>query len=108
VFPALFPERQLQTKEKKMAKIIITAEVEDAANWEKGFRTHGDLFREQTIRAVDFAATGENEVALVFECDDLEKCLALMNSEATEEAMKFDGVKRDTVKQFVLDKKFQP
>jgi hypothetical protein len=31
-----------------------------------------------------------------------------MNSEATEEAMKFDGVKRDTVKQFVLDKKFQP
>ena len=32
-----------------MAKVIITAEVEDVAHWERNFRTHGDLFRSQTV-----------------------------------------------------------
>jgi hypothetical protein len=91
-----------------MAKIIITAEVENAADWERGFRTHGDLFRDQTIHTVDFNVTSDNEVGLVFECQDLDKCLELMDTPATEEAMKFDGVKRDTVKVFVLDKEFKP
>ena len=26
-----------------MPKVIVTAQVEDSAKWEKGFRTHGDL-----------------------------------------------------------------
>ena len=91
-----------------MAKIIITAEVEDVEAWENGFRTHGELFKEQTIHTVDFTATSDREVALVFECVDLDKCLELMDSSATEAAMKFDGVKRETVKFFVLDKQFKP
>ena len=32
-----------------MPKVVITAEVEDTAKWEQGFRSHGDLFRSQTI-----------------------------------------------------------
>jgi hypothetical protein len=30
-----------------MPRVIITAQVEDAANWEQGFRTHGELFRSE-------------------------------------------------------------
>lgn len=92
-----------------MPKVIVTAQVEDAANWEQGFRTHGDLFRSQTVNhAIHFAATGENEVAIYLEADDLDKYLEIMDSPATAEAMAFDGVKRETVKIFVLDKEFTP
>ena len=28
-----------------MPKVVVTAQVEDAAKWEEEFRTHGDLFR---------------------------------------------------------------
>ena len=87
-----------------MPRIIITAQVEDAANWEKGFRTHGDLFREQTTTAVNFTVTDDNEVAIHFEADNLDKFMELLESPATAEAMKFDGVKRETVKVSVLDK----
>ncbi len=34
--------------------------------------------------------------------------MEVMDSRDTEEAMEFDGVKRDTVKIFVLDKEFDP
>ena len=89
-----------------MPRVIVTAKVEDAAAWEKGFRTHGDLFREQTATAIDFTVTNENEVALHVEMDNLDKFLELMESPATAEAMEFDGVKRETVKIFVLDREF--
>ena len=89
-----------------MARVIVTAQVEDSAAWEKGFRTHGDLFNEYTATAIHFTATPENEVAIVWKIDDLDKFLGLMESPATVEAMEFDGVKRDTVKVYVLDKDF--
>ncbi len=89
-----------------MPRVIVTAKVEDAAAWEKGFRTHGDLFREQTATAMHFTVTNENEVAIQFEMANLDKFLELMESPATAEAMEFDGVKRETVKIFVLDKEF--
>jgi hypothetical protein len=28
-----------------MPKVILTAQVENAAKWEAGFKTHGDVFR---------------------------------------------------------------
>ena len=43
-----------------MAKVIVTAEVEDAAKWEEGFRTHGDLFRSQTTTKLDYGITEGN------------------------------------------------
>ena len=90
-----------------MSKVIITAQVEDAAKWEEGFRTHGELFRSQTIsEPIQFSITDENEVAICFEPEDLDKYMEILNSPATEEAMTFDGVKRETVKIFALDKKF--
>ncbi len=89
-----------------MARIVVTAQIEDSANWEEGFRTHGELFNAYTATAIHYTATAENEVAIYWEVDDLDKFLALVDSPETVEAMELDGVKRETVKIFVLDKEF--
>ena len=104
-----------------MAKIIITAKVEDAAKWEEGFRTHGDLLRSMTstvsyftmvlhqhmthivesgLLATTFAIqpSADNELTIYADVDDVDKYFEVMDSPATEEAMAFDGVLRDTVK----------
>ena len=91
-----------------MAIVIITAEVEDAAKWEEGFRTHGDLFRSQTVTRIDFGFGEDNTVAVSFEADDLKTYMKGLDSPATAAAMAFDGVKRETVKIFVLDQIFDP
>ncbi len=91
-----------------MTKIVVTAEVEDSAKWEEGFRTHGDLFRSQTVSRVDFATIEGNEVAVCVEPEDLDKFMEIFESPATAEAMAFDGVKRETVKVYVMDKEFIP
>ncbi|MCH6549111.1 MAG: hypothetical protein IH812_04705 [Proteobacteria bacterium] len=90
-----------------MAKVIITAQVEDAAKWEEGFRTHGELLRSMTSTVHYFTITEENELTLYVEPDDVDKFFEIMESPATEEAMAYDGVKRETVKVFVLDKEFR-
>jgi hypothetical protein len=56
--------------------------------------------------ATYFATTGDNEVVLYSEPDDLDKYMEVLESTETAEAMAADGVKRDTVKVFVLDKEF--
>jgi hypothetical protein len=89
-----------------MARVIITAQVEDSAKWERGFRTHGALLRSMGTTVTHFTTTGGNEVALYAEPPDLAKWQQVMKSPATAEAMAFDGVKRETVKVFVLDKEF--
>ena len=90
-----------------MPKVIITAQVENTMKWEEGFRTHGDLFRAQTINQPIGIGIGEDStVALYIEMEDLATYLDLMNSDATAEAMAFDGVKKETVKMFVLDREF--
>ncbi len=91
-----------------MSIVIITAEVEDAAKWEEGFRTHGDLFRSQTVTRIDFGIGEDNNVAVCFEADNLKTYMNGLDSPATVEAMEFDGVKRETVKIFVLDQIFDP
>ena len=92
-----------------MPRIVVTAQVEDAVKWDKGLRTHGDIFRNNyTVTApVSFAISEGNTVAVCFEPADVDKALEAINSPATAEAMTADGVKRDTVKVFVLDKEFK-
>lgn len=90
-----------------MPKVIVTAQVEDPVKREEGFRTHGDLFRSQTISApIHFATVEGNEVICCFEPADLDTFRQILDSDATADAMDFDGIKRDTVKVFVLDKEF--
>ncbi len=92
-----------------MPKVLVTAEVEDLARWEEGFRTRGELFRSFTVDAlITFGTTAGNEVAVCVDPDDLDTFMAGMESSATAEAMEADGIKRETVKVFILDKEFQP
>jgi hypothetical protein len=91
-----------------MHRVVIVAEVEDTAKWEEGFRTHGDLFKSQTVATCRYATTGDHEVTVCFEVDDLETYFRILESAATEEAMAFDGIRRETVKISVLDKQFTP
>ena len=91
-----------------MSKVVVTAEVEDPVKWEKNFKTHASLFRSQTVTTpVSFATIEGNYVAVCLEPDDLDTCMKVLNSPATAEAMAFDGVKRETVKVFVLDKELK-
>ena len=89
-----------------MAKIIITAQVEDGAKWEEGFRTHGDLLRSMTSTVTYFTISKDNEMTLYADVDDVDKYMEVLESPATAEAMSSDGVKRETVKVSVLDKEF--
>ena len=91
-----------------MARVVVTAQVEDAVKWEKSFRTHGDLFRSQTVtKPINFAIIEGNMVAVCAEPDNLDTFMKILNSAATADAMTADGVKRETVKVFVLDKEFK-
>ncbi len=48
-----------------MPKVIVTAQVQDPVKWEEGFRTHGDLFRSETVRRpIDFSIIEGDEVAV--------------------------------------------
>ena len=88
--------------------VVITALVEDVEKWEKGFRTHGDLFKKQTVKKCHYSMTAENQIACYFEMDDLDTYHRLLDSPETAEAMAFDGIKRETVKIFTLDKEYAP
>ena len=91
-----------------MTKVLVTAEVEDSTKWEAGFRTHADLFRTYSIRQpIHFSTHDDNTVGICFEPDNVDTYMASLESPATAEAMAIDGVKRETVKVFVLDKELQ-
>jgi hypothetical protein len=90
-----------------MAKLLVTAEVKDPAQWEKSFRTHGDLFKSFGVKSPTlFGANDNNEVAVLQEIDDPGAAMDAMNSPENTQAMEADGVKRDTVRAFILDKEF--
>ena len=88
-----------------MPRIVITAQVQDYERWERGFRTHGDLFRSALGSGANhYGTAGENMVAVYTEVDDLSKYMEMLKSESTAQAMESDGVKRETVKVYVLEK----
>ena len=87
-----------------MAKVIVTGKVKDPVAWEKGFLTHGDLFKSQTARSVSYSIGEGNKFVVCFDPVDLAASLKVLESPATAEAMEVDGVLRDTVEMFVLDK----
>jgi len=89
-----------------MPRVVITAQVENSDAWEKGFHKHGQLLRSMSQSATYFATTADNEVVLYSEPEDLDKYMEVLESQNTADAMAFDGVKRETVKVYVLDKEF--
>ena len=90
-----------------MAKVVVTAQVQDPVKWEAGFRTHGDLLRSMKVRdAMHYAIKG-NEISVFADTENLDSFMRVMESQATADAMAFDGVKRETVKLVVFDKEFK-
>ena len=69
-------------------KVVVVAQVEDSVKWEEGFRTHGDLFRSQTItKPINFGTIEGNQIAVCVEPDDLTVFMKIMDSPATAEAL---------------------
>jgi hypothetical protein len=91
-----------------MHKVVMVVEVADLAKAEEGFRTHAGLFRSLTVtKPIQFGTIGGNQIAACFEADDAAVLVKGMESQAAADAMDLDGVKRETVKVFVLDKAFE-
>ena len=68
---------------------------------------HGALFRSYTItKPINFATAGDQIVAC-FEPDDLGTLMMNMDSPVNVKAMAADGVRRETVKVFVLVREFK-
>jgi hypothetical protein len=87
-----------------MARIVITAKVNDAGAWEKSFRTHADVFRTQAVDgAMHYTTTADNDVVVCADTHDLATFMKVLESQVTIDAMAQDGVRSDTVKIYVLD-----
>lgn len=90
-----------------MAKIIVTGEVSDLARWEECVKTQGQLFSSKVITPIQFASRlGGNEVAILFDVENVGAFFEVLESEETVKAMERDGINRDTVKVFVVDKEY--
>jgi len=85
-----------------MKKIVAIGKVEDVSKWAEGFPTHGELFKSQSVTNCHYT-TGENEVVVCFEAEDLDTFMRVLDSPDTAKAMAVDGIKREDVKFFVLD-----
>ena len=92
-----------------MAKIVATVQVADLSKWEKSFRTHGELFHRQTINGqYDYTMIEDgNRVVLCADVSDVDKFFKVLESSEAEDAKDLDGVKRETIRFFVLDKQFK-
>lgn len=89
-----------------MAKILVIAKCKDLAQWEAGFRTHADFFRTAygISNPISYGTSEDNYVGTCFESGDLQRFMSAIASPETAEAMEGDGLFRDTVRVFVLDK----
>ena len=87
-----------------MAKVIITAQVQDGVKWEAAYRTHGDIFKTYGLTAPVAYTVAGNEVAMVLETSNLDTLMKALGSQTTADAMAGDGVKKETVKIYALDK----
>ncbi|MEM7222379.1 MAG: hypothetical protein AAF495_05335 [Pseudomonadota bacterium] len=91
-----------------MPKIVVTIQVEDLSKWEQGFKTHGALFRRQTIKGqYDYTMIhGENRVVLCAEVEDVDEFFEELETPQADDAKDLDGVKRESIRFYVLDRRF--
>lgn len=89
-----------------MAKILVTAKCKDQAQWEAGFRSHAEFFKTAygASKPVHYGMADDNYVGTCFDVDDVAKFMSAIALPETAEAMEGDGLLRETVKVFVLDK----
>ena len=92
-----------------MTKVVLTAQVKNVDAWEKAFRTHGDLFKSQgqATSPILYSTRAGNEIVLCSEVADVDAYRKMVDSPETVAAMERDGVKRETVKLFALEKELR-
>jgi hypothetical protein len=90
-----------------MPKVLVVAQVEDGAKWEASFRTHGDIFKTYGLKGPAEYGVSGNNCAVCVEPENVQAFLQTLQDQATADAMKADGVKRETVNVFVLDKQLK-
>lgn len=89
-------------------RVVVIARVADTTQWEQGFRTHGDLLSSMSMSESHYAMNDDsNRIAVYSEPESLDEFMTVMESQATADAMEFDGIDRDTVEVFVFDKVFE-
>ncbi len=80
-----------------MATYVITHEVDDVGHWLSSPKRE-EVFGPIGITVRPFHdPQGSNKVALIAEIPDMDAFQEFMQSEAAADAMKFDGVKPETV-----------
>ena len=84
-----------------MPKLLITHEVDDVAHWTASPKRE-ELFADvaKDIRTFAHPEDG-NRVGLTMEVTDIAAFEAVVSSEAGGEAMKYDGVRPDTIEVYV-------
>ena len=92
-----------------MPRIVFMIEVDDLTEWEQKFRTHGDLFRRQTIDGHYEYTMIEDGKRVVLSADvrDIDTFFDVLETPAADAAKDLDGVNRDRIEVFVLDKRFE-
>jgi hypothetical protein len=91
-----------------MTGVVMTAHVKDAARWEKGFRGHADLLKRSGMSNIHYTIADNNDVVIYFETDDIEAFRSSVQSPEIIRGMEEDGVVRDTVKAYSLEKDVVP
>jgi hypothetical protein len=91
-----------------MTGIVLTAHVKDAARWEKGFRAHADLLKRGGMSNIHYSISDNNDVCVYFETDDVEASESFAQSPENIRGMEEDGVERDTLKSYRLEKGIVP
>ncbi|HPG22026.1 MAG TPA: hypothetical protein PLH75_04470 [Amaricoccus sp.] len=80
-----------------MPKIVATHEVEDVAHWLASPK-RAEVFDGIATDIRTFVhPTEKNRVAVAFDVADMDKFEAVLKSEAGAEAMKYDGVRPETI-----------
>ena len=84
-----------------MPKLIATHEVDDVAHWLASPK-RSEVFAGIATNLTTYVLPGDtNRVALTLEVADMDALDAMMKSDAGAEAMKYDGVRPDTVAVYV-------
>ena len=84
-----------------MPKLIVTHEVDDVAHWLASPKRE-EVFAGVATNITTFVLPGDsNRVALSMDVADMGSFDELMKSDAAAEAVKYDGVRPDTIVMYV-------
>ena len=84
-----------------MPKLVVTHEVDDVAHWLASPKRE-EVFASVATNITTFVLPGDSSrVALSMDVADMDSFDELMKSDAAAEAMKYDGVRPDTMVMYV-------